>query len=125
MGKGPIIITSNHLSADSSTRAAVFSGMVEATNNHMWLYADKMVVHYGQAGGIKTIDAAGNVKFIKEDSVVTSQKAQYLREGNYVVFTGEPKLARAGTVVTGSAITYYVATGNIDVQKSKVFIQGK
>ncbi len=121
--KGPIVINSERLSADSSTRTAVFSGMVEATNNHMWLYADKMVVHYGETGGIQTIDATGSVKFIKEDSVVTSAKALYTKTGDNVVFTGKPKLVQTGTVVTGTAITYYVSTGNMEVQKSRVFIQ--
>ena len=123
--KGPIVITSQRLSADSATRTAVFSGMVQATNNHMWLYADRMVVHYGEAGGVKTIDSTGNVRFIKEDSVVTSDKALYTRKADNVVFTGNPKLSRAGTVVTGTSITYYVTSGNMAVQNSRVFIQGK
>lgn len=123
--KGPIIITSDRLSADSATHTAIFSGRVQAKNNDMWLYADQMTVHYSEEGGVQTIDADGNVKLIREDRVVTSGKAHYTKADDKVVFTINPKIVQATTVVTGTIITYYVSTDKMDVQNSRVFIQGK
>ncbi len=123
--KGPIVITSDRLSADSSAHTAVFSGRVQARNGNMWLYADKMVVHYGEEGGVQTIDAIGSVKLIKEDRVITSGKARYTKADDRVVFTENPKIVQGSTVVTGVIITYYVSSDRMDVQNSKVIMQNK
>ncbi|MDA8326243.1 MAG: lipopolysaccharide transport periplasmic protein LptA [Nitrospiraceae bacterium] len=123
--KGPIVITSDRLSADSNTHTAVFSGRVQAKNDNMWLYSDKMVVHYSEEGGVQTIDAVGRVKLIKEDRVVTSDKALYTKADDKVVFTGKPKIVQGDTIVTGAVITYYVSADRMDVQNSKVLMQSK
>ncbi len=123
--KGPIIITSDTLSADQTTHTAIFEGRVAARQNGMELFADKMVVHYNESGGVKTIDATGSVKLIKGGRVVTSGRAHYDKATDSILFTENPKIAQAKTVVTGTAITYYVSTDKMNVKNSKVFIEGK
>ena len=123
--KGPIVITSDTLSADQSAHTAVFEGRVAAKNDGMELFADKMVVHYDENGGVSTIDATGSVKLIKEERVVTAGKAHYDKADDSVLFSENPKIVQAGTVVTGTAITYYVSTDKMDVKNSKVFIEGR
>lgn len=123
--KGPIVITSDTLSADQNAHIAVFDGRVSAKNDDMELFADKMTVHYFENGGVDTIDAEGNVKLIKEGRVVTAGKAHYEKANDRILFTENPKIAQASSVVTGSLITYYVSTDKMDVKDSKVFIESK
>ncbi len=123
--KGPTIITSDTLSADQATHTAIFEGRVAARNGSMQLFADKMVVHYNEAGGVKTIDASGSVKLIKGGRVVTSGQAHYDKATDSILFSENPKIAQARTVVTGTTITYYVSTDKMDVKNSQVFIESK
>ncbi len=123
--KGPIIITSDTLSADQSTHTAVFEGRVAAKNDGMELFADKMVVHYNEVGGVKTIDAKGSVKLIKEGRVVTAGQAHFDKASDSILFSENPKIVQARTEVTGTTITYYVSTDKMDVKNSKVYIEGK
>ncbi len=123
--KGPIVITSDTLSADQTTHTAIFEGRVAAKNDNMELYADKMVVHYAEDGGVQTIDATGSVKLIKEGRVVTAGQAHYEKASDSILFSKNPKIAQAKTVVTGTTIKYFVSTDKMDVTNSKVFIEGK
>lgn len=124
--KGPIIVTSETLIADNKANTALFEKNVVATTSEMTLYADKMLVFYKEQGGELTrIDATGNVKLHKDNSVVTSQAAVYYADQDKVVFTGSPRAVDGENVVTGSKMTLLIKEDRSIVENSKVFLKNK
>lgn len=124
--KGPIIITSEMLTADNQTHTALFEHNVVARTTDMTIYADKMLVYYDEdTGDVTRIDAEGNVKLIKENRVITSNEATYYADGEKVIFTGEPKAIDGENVVTGKKMTYLLNENRFLVEGSKVFLTKK
>lgn len=121
--KGPIVITSENLTAENSSNTAIFEGTVIARTKDLTIYADRMVVqYYKDSGNIKQINAYGSVKLIKEDRIITSKEATYFADEEKVVFTGEPRAVRKENVVTGKKMTYFMNEDRFVVEDSKVFI---
>lgn len=124
--KGPIIITSEMLTADNQTHTALFEHTVVARTTDMTIYANKMLVHYDKdTGNVTRIDAEGDVKLIKENRVITSKEATYYADGEKVIFTGEPKAIDGENVVTGRKMTYLLNENRFLVEGSKVFLTKK
>ena len=123
--EGPIVITSQRLTTDNKAGTAVFEQSVVAQTTDMTLYADKMIVLYDEEGGgdVTKIDAEGNVKVVKGDKVITSQKASYFADTENVVFYGDPRAVEGDNVVTGSTMTYLMAEDRFLVENSKVFLK--
>ena len=124
--KGPIIITSDKLTADNNAHTAVFENSVTARTSDVTMYSDRMVVYYDKdTGNVKRIDAAGRVKLMKESRVITSQEASYYADEEKVVFTGEPRAVEGEDVVTGKKMTYLMNEDRFLVEGSKVFLTKK
>jgi lipopolysaccharide export system protein LptA len=124
--KGPINITSQKLTADNQAGTGLFEISVVARTPDMTIYTDKMLVSYEKkTGNVIRIDANGNVKFIKEDRVITSQEATYYADGEKVIFKGEPRAVQGENVITGSTMTYFMKEDRFFVEGSKVFLTKK
>ncbi len=124
--KGPIVITSETLSADNKAHTALFEGSVVAKSEDMTLYSDKMLVYYNeQTGNVTRIDAEGRVKLVKKDLLVTSKAASYFADGEKVIFTGEPRAVERGNVVTGTKMTYLLKEDRSIVENSRVLLENK
>ena len=122
--EGPIVITSQRLTSDNKAGKAVFEESVVAQTTEMILYADRMIVLYDEEqGDVTKIDAEGNVKVVKGDKVITSQKASYFADTENVVFYGDPRAIEGDNVVTGSTMTYLMAEDRFLVENSKVFLK--
>ncbi len=121
--KGPIVITSSTLSADSGANKAVFEGSVVARTDEMTLYSDRMTVFYSEDGDIEKIDARGNIKLLKGQRVLTSRRATYLAREGKITFTGEPMAVEGNNIITGSEIVYLIDEDRSLVRNSKVYIQ--
>jgi lipopolysaccharide export system protein LptA len=122
--KGPIIITSDRLTADNQTHSAIFENSVVARTTDMTIYADRMLVNYDKdTGNVTKIDAVGRVKLIKENMVITSNEAIYYAEGDKVIFTGDPRAVDGKNVVTGTKMTYLLNEDRFLVEGSKVFLK--
>jgi lipopolysaccharide export system protein LptA len=122
--EGPIVITSQRLTSDNKAGKAVFEESVVAQTTEMILYADRMIVLYDEEqGDVTKIDAEGNVKVVKDDKVITSQKASYFADTENVVFYGDPRAIEGDNVVTGSTMTYLMAEDRFLVENSKVFLK--
>jgi lipopolysaccharide export system protein LptA len=123
MIKGPVVITSQKLTADNQAHTAVFENAVIARTNDMTIWADRMTVTYNQnTGNITRIDAQGNVKVLREKRVITSREATYFSDEERVIFTGDPRAAEGENVITGQTMTYLVKQDRFIVGDSKVFI---
>jgi lipopolysaccharide export system protein LptA len=123
--KGPITITSETLSADNKARTAFFEGSVLARTDSAELHADRMLVFYSEDGKVIKIEAEGDVRLIRGQRVMTSDKALYFAEEEKVIFTGSPKATEAGNVVTGTKITYMIKEDRSIVEHSRVFIKSE
>lgn len=124
--KGPIIITSEILTADNQTHTALFENSVVARTTDMTIYADRMLVYYNKdTGNVIRINAEGDVKLIKENRVITSKEATYYAEGEKVLFSGEPRAVDGENVVTGRKMTYLLNEDRFLVEGSKVFLKNK
>ena len=124
--KGPIVVTSETLTADNKAHTALFEKNVVAKTTDMTIYADKMLVFYREAGGeVTKIEATGNVRLLKGTRVITSRNATYHADEEKVVFTGEPRAVDGENVVTGSVMTYFITDDRSYVEKSKVFLKNK
>jgi lipopolysaccharide export system protein LptA len=121
--KGPTVITASMLSADGNTNTALFEGSVIAKNNEMTLYSDRMMVYYTANNEIDRIDAEQNVKLVKKDRVVTSEKATYFAKEQKIVFVGKPRAVEGQNVVTGSKMTYLIEEDRSIVENSKVYLR--
>ena len=121
--KGPIVITSEKLTADNQAHTALFERSVVARTEETILYADRMLVYSDKdSGDVTKIDATGAVKMIKDKRVITSREATYYAEGEKVIFTGDPKAVEDGNVMTGKKMTYLMNEDRFLVDDSKVFL---
>jgi len=120
--KGPIVITSDTLSADAANNTDVFEGSVVAKTGDLSMYSDKMTVYYTKDGGIDKIDAVGNIRLVKGERVLTSDRATYLASEGKITFTGEPKAVEGANTITGSEIVYLINEDRSIVHDSKVYI---
>ena len=124
--KGPVVITSDMLTADNKAHTALFEKSVIAKTTDMTIYADKMLVYYQEGSGdVTRIDSEGNVKVIKGDRVITSHEATYLADGDKAIFTGDPRAVQGENVVTGKKMTYLMGEDRFLVEDSKVFLTKK
>ncbi len=124
--KGPIIITSEILTADNKAHTALFEHSVVARTTDITIYADRMLVYYNKdTGDVTKIEAAGEVKLIKENRIITSKEATYYADGEKVIFTGEPQAIDGENVVTGKKMTYLLNEDLFLVENSKVFLTKK
>ena len=121
--KGPIVITSEKLTADNNTHTALFEHSVIARTADVTLYANTMLVYSDKASGdVTRINASGDVKLIRDKRVIISREATYYAEGEKVVFTGDPKAVEDGNVITGKQMTYLMNEDRFLVDDSKVFL---
>lgn len=124
--KGPLVITSATLSADSASNTAVFEGSVVAKTDEMTLKSDKMTVYYSQHGDVEKINAEGGIELIKGGRTLTSERAEYITKEGRITFTGDPMAVEGPNVITGSKIIFLIDEDRSIVHDSKVYIeQGK
>lgn len=121
--KGPITITSSTLTADNRAHTALFEGSVTAKTEDTTLHADKMLVHYTEAGKVTRIEASGHVKLVKGERVITSDEATFLADEEKVVFTGQPKAVEGTTMVTGTKMIYLIKEDRSVVEQSRVYME--
>jgi len=121
--KGPIVITSEKLTADNQAHTTLFEHSVVARTKDMVLYANSMLVYSDKnSGDVTRINATGDVRLIRDKRVVTSKEATYYAEGEKVIFTGSPKAVENGKVITGNKMTYLMNEDRFLVDDSKVFL---
>ncbi|MBI4822783.1 MAG: hypothetical protein HY805_00920 [Nitrospirae bacterium] len=121
--KGPIVITSSTLSAD--TFKALFEGSVVARTDDIIMHSDRMLVFYSSDGKVDKIEADGNVRLIRGQKVVTSNKAVFIAGEEKIVLTGEPKAVEGENVVTGSKIIYMIKENRYLIEDSRVILRQK
>ncbi len=124
--KGPIVVTSETLTADNNAHTALFERNVVAKTTDMTIYADTMLVYYREnSGDVTKIESTGNVRVLRNTRIITSQKAVYYADEDKVIFTGDPRAVDGENVVTGTKMTYFISDDRSFVENSKVFLKNK
>jgi len=125
----PIVITSKSLSADNKEKTAVFEGSVVAKRGDVFLHSDKMKIYYSdesERSNITKIEAEGNVRLVRNKSILISKTAIYHAvPDEVVIFTGDPRATDGINVITGSKIIYYIKYDRSVVEDSKVIINNR
>jgi lipopolysaccharide export system protein LptA len=122
--RGPIIITSETLTADNKAHTALFEKKVVAKTTDLTIEADRMLVFYTEAGGdVTKIEATGDVRVFRDSRIITSKSATYFAREEKVLFTGEPRAMDGENVVTGTKITYFMTDDRFLVENSKVILK--
>lgn len=124
--RGPIVVTSETLTADNNAHTALFERNVVAKTTDMTIYADTMLVYYREnSGDVTKIESSGNVRVLRNTRIITSQKAVYHADEDKVIFTGDPRAVDGENVVTGTKMTYFISDDRSFVENSKVFLKNK
>jgi lipopolysaccharide export system protein LptA len=100
----PVKISSDNFVVDDAQHAATFTGNVVVTRVNLTVWADNVLVEYGQAGpsSIKGFTATGAVKIKTKEQTATGDKAIYDPKSQILRLTGHVMLTN-GKGSIGSA----------------------
>ncbi len=116
----PIKITSDNLEADNKRNEVIFKGNVVAKQGDMVIFSDKMRVKYETKGGIRRIEALGNVKMKQEDRIATGKKIVFYNAEQKIVMTGSPRIWQDDNLISCDKVTVLLKEdkilfeGNVD-----------
>jgi lipopolysaccharide export system protein LptA len=125
----PVQITAQNLVADDVQKTATFSGEVRAVQGDTVILSDRLIIRYEGnpmaegagaeenqgAGGIRELEAEGNVRITFDEIVAESPKAVYTPADRVLVLSGPgSRVTRpeSGTI-SGKTITVYRDDGRI------------
>ncbi|MCI0469528.1 MAG: LptA/OstA family protein [Nitrospirae bacterium] len=126
--KKSVVITSEAVTVNNKAKTAIFERSVSARKGDMTLFADRMKVFYAEkkdGGGVRKIEADGNVRLIKGGGAVTSKSATYTAADERIVFRGDPVASDGENVITGFSIAYFLKDDRSIVEKGRVFMKDK
>jgi len=127
----PTVVTSEHLRVDYAHNVGTFEGDVLAVDPRITVRADKMTVFFGNTNvvtGTITNTTRSVDRIIAEGAVVittpenkkaNSDKADYTSLDGKVILTGHPRVQSPDGVVTGSKITFWRGSNNMEVDSDK------
>jgi len=114
----PIKITSDNLEADNKRNEVIFKGNVVAKQGDMVIFSDKMRVNYEAKGGIRRVEALGNVKMKQEDRIATGKKIVFYNAEQKIVMTGSPRIWQDDNLISCDKVT-------VLLKEDKIFFEGK
>lgn len=116
----PIEITSDRLDADDNARLMMFIGNAVAKQGDTTIHADRLTVRYaGEGGDVDRVVAEGNVRIVQGGRVATSRRADFFRDQERILLTGEPQVTEKGSTVKGHQITLFMKERRAVVQASQ------
>lgn len=105
----PINIKSDELKADNKGKTATFIGRVVARQDDVTIYADKLIIYYGeQEDEVDKIEAIGSVRILQTNRIGTGGHALYENKIGKITLTINPKVTQDKDSVTGKVIVYYL-----------------
>jgi lipopolysaccharide export system protein LptA len=123
----PVQITARNLVADDGQKTATFSGEVRAVQGDTVILSDRLIIRYAgnpmaggegaaeNGGGIRELEAEGNVRITFDEIVAESPKAVYTPADRVLVLSGPgSRVTRpeSGTI-SGKTITVFRDDGRI------------
>jgi lipopolysaccharide export system protein LptA len=100
----PVKITSDNFVVDDAQHTATFTGQVVVTRTNLTVWADNVLVEYGEAGpaSIRSFTATGGVKVKTKEQTATGDRAIYDPKSQILRLTGHVMLTN-GKGSIGSA----------------------
>ena len=123
----PVEVTSDTLSVDQATGAAVFTGNVLAKQGEMRLTAGAIRVEYTAAGdGIDRLLATDGVTLVSPTDAAEAREAVYTIASGTVVMTGDVLLTQGNAAISGEKLTVNLkdGTGTMTGRVRSVFTPG-
>jgi lipopolysaccharide export system protein LptA len=109
LGRQPIEITSDRLSADSTGESVTFEGNVVAIQGDVTLHADKLFAEYTRSErAIEKITAEGNVRVIQGGREARAARATFYNMEQRIVLTGGAELMQGENTLKGGSVTIYL-----------------
>jgi lipopolysaccharide export system protein LptA len=106
-------ITSDQFLVNESDSSAVFEGNVVVTQPNFTLWANKVIVTYGEEGpsDLKSFVALGNVKIKQPDQIATSNRGVYDPKTEILTLYDNVKVINDSGTITGQELIVNIATG--------------
>jgi lipopolysaccharide transport protein LptA len=116
----PINITADKIEYRKKENCILLQDNIKVVWDETTLIADKAMLYQSpNSTEYDKVVAAGNIKLVSPERVVTGQKAVWVRAKNEITITGSPHVReKDGAVVTSAVIRYNTET-------KKVTLQGK
>ncbi len=109
IGKGPIDITADHLSADSAKESVTFEGNVVVKQDGVTLQADRVLAEYSRgARAIEKITAEGNVRVSQAGRDARAARAVFYNLEQRIVLSGGADLTYGENSLKGETMTLYL-----------------
>ncbi|MFN3845335.1 MAG: LptA/OstA family protein [Paracoccaceae bacterium] len=123
----PVEVTSDSLSVDQATGAALFTGNVLAKQGDMRLSAGTIRVEYGTNGqGIDRLIASDGVTLVSPTDAAEASEAVYTIVSGNVVMTGNVLLTQGNAAISGEKLTVNLkdGTGTMTGRVKTIFTPG-
>lgn len=109
LGRQPIEITAERLSADSTKESVTFEGNVVAIQADVTLHADRLFAEYTRSQrAIEKITAEGNVRVIQGEREARAAQAVFYNLEQRIVLTGGAELVQGENTLKGGMVTIYL-----------------
>ncbi|WP_029521924.1 lipopolysaccharide transport periplasmic protein LptA [Persephonella sp. KM09-Lau-8] len=118
----PIVIEADTLNYSKKDNLLIYKGNVIVKKEDFILHSDTLKILLDQKGDISRIIAIGHVHFKKGNRTGKSDKAEYFKDKNYIILTGNAQLQQNNNIIEGEKIVYYLDTEKAEVvgQKKRV-----
>ncbi|WP_297455094.1 lipopolysaccharide transport periplasmic protein LptA [Persephonella sp.] len=118
----PIVIEADTLNYSKKDNLLIYKGNVVVKKEDFVLHSDMLKILLDQKGDINRIIAIGHVHFKKGNRTGKSDKAEYFKDKNYIILTGNAQLQQNNNIIEGEKIIYYLDTEKAEVvgQKKRV-----
>jgi lipopolysaccharide export system protein LptA len=108
----PVEVTSDSLSVDQATGAALFTGNVLVSQGEMRLSAGTIRVEYAADGaGISRLIASDGVTLVSPTDAAEASEAVYTIASGLVVMTGNVLLTQGQAAISGQSLTVNLTDG--------------
>ncbi len=116
--KQPVEMTSDALTVDQATGAAVFEGNVTISQGALRLTADAVsVIYSADTGEIAHLQATGSVAFKTDAETIEAKSADYDLLAGLLVLEGDVRMTQGVTVITAGKMT-------VDITHSSARLEG-
>ena len=100
-------ITAERLDFNYEEHRAVFQDNVRVVDPEMEMTCSTLTVHFTPGGGVKTIEARGEVEIVQENRRAEAGRVTYDAESGEFVLRDDPKVMRDQDVLEGELIRFW------------------
>jgi lipopolysaccharide export system protein LptA len=110
----PVKITADSFVVDQGSNHATFAGGVVITRGSMTMWADKVVVNYGDGGesDIDGLEATGNVRIKTTGQEATGNRAVFTPDDSIIRVSGNVQVHNAQGTMSGPELTINLASNS-------------